>query len=322
MEAIRYVEAGRPELVEAPTPRPGRGQVLLKIEAVTTCPQWDLHLMEGESMAPGGVIEYPTPVGHPGHEAVGEVVELGDGVAKLAVGDRAALWQDQGAGRDGCYAQYVVADEANLLKVSKDLRAEQIASLELAMCIQVSFDQLLNVGPLEGKRFGVSGLGPAGLLGVQLARAFGAAEVIAFDPVEERRRLALQLGATAALDPMEEDAFPYDRFQAEKRLQVSIECTGLAASGQYLMQRTREAVALFGVLREEVNFGFFHWCGGLHLIGYGQQNRGAAERALARIETGRLRLDPLVTETLPLSDYLRGVEMLERKKAIKICFRP
>lgn len=321
MKAIQYQAAGKPELVEVPIPSPGVGQVLLKVQGVATCPQWDLHLMRGESMAPGGVIDYPTPSGHPGHEAVGTVAEIGAGVEDFTIGDRAALWQDQGAQRDGCYAEYVLADTANILKVPHDLDTQAIASLELAMCIQVTFDQILNIGPIEGKRFGVSGLGPAGLLAVQLAKAYGASEVVAFDPVASRRELALSLGADRALDPTEPDCFPHDRFNPG-RLALAVDCTGLGVSVNFLLKRTREVVALFGVLREEVGFGFFQWCGGLHLLGYGNQNRFAAERALQHIKSGALKLSPLISETLPLSEYRKGVELLKTQQAIKICFTP
>lgn len=321
MKAIRYQAAGQPEWVEVPEPQAAPGQVLLQVEAVTTCPQWDLHLMDGVSMAPGGAIEYPTPVGHPGHEAVGRVVARGDGAVRFSVGQRVALWRDQGPGRDGCYAQYVAADEAALLAVPEGLRAEQIASLELAMCLQVSFDQILKVKPIAGTRFGVSGLGPAGLVAVQLAAAYGAREVVAFDPVPARREAARELGAELCLDPLEAQSFPEDRF-SDAAIDVAVDCAGLGASVEYLMRRTRDAVACFGVLREEVRFGFFHWCRGLHLIGYGNQTKSAAERALAHVESGALHLDALVSETMPLSDYAAGVEKLRKREAIKVCFVP
>ncbi len=321
MKAIQYLEAGRPEWVETPVPQPGRGQILLEVLGVTTCPRWDLHLMDGVSMAPGGTIDYPTPIGHPGHEAVGNVVKLGDGVSKFSIGDCVALWRDQGAGRDGCYAEFVVADEGNLLKAPSDLMPEAIASLELAMCVEVSFAQILNIDSIEGKRFAVSGLGPAGLVAVQIAKAYGAEEVLAFDPVETRRNLALKLGADEALDPLDENSFPHDRFSPEA-LDLSIDCTGLPASVEYLMRRTRNVVALFGVLREPVRFGFQHWCRGLHLVGYGDQNLEAAEAALGHIVSGALNLASLVSFKLPLKDYKEGIALLRRKEAIKILFTP
>ena len=321
MKAIQYIEKGRPEIVELPIPQPGEGQVLVKISGVATCPQWDMHIMDGAPMAPGGKLEYPYTPGQPGHEATGKVVELGPGVTEFAAGDRVAFWQDQAGAKQGCYAEYVIAEAGNLLKVPRFLEPQEIASLELAMCVQVSFDQIQNVAPIEGKRFAVSGLGPAGLVAIQLAKAHGAGEVIAFDPVESRRQLGAELGADRALDPTDEDAFPHDRFSPEA-IDLAIDCVGFPASIEYLMGKTKDVVALFGVLREDVRFGFKQWCRGLHLVGYGTHNRGAAETALDLIVSGKLKLKPLISKTLPLESYAEGVALLQKREAIKVCFIP
>ncbi len=321
MKAIQYVEKGRPELIDLPQPEPGEGQILLKVEGVATCPHWDMHIMDGVSMVPGGKVEYPYMPGQPGHEAMGSVVEVGPGVEEFAVGDRAALWQDQVGATQGCYAEYVAADTGNLLAIPDSLAPEEIASLELAMCVQVSFDQIANIRDIEGSRFGVSGLGPAGLVAIQLAKAYGAAEVVAFDPVESRRGLAQMLGANRSLDPTQNGAFSSDRFSPEA-LDLAIDCTGLPVSVEYLMERTRDVVVLFGVLREDARFGFKHWCRALHLVGYGSHNKAAAEKALAQIVAGKLKLAPLITKTLPLERYADGVELLRQQKAVKVCFTP
>lgn len=321
MKAIQYIKKGRPEIINLPIPEPGKGQVLVKIEGVATCPHWDLHIMDGISMVPGGTVEYPYLPGQPGHEAMGEVVEVGSNVEPFSVGSKVAFWQDQAGAQQGCYAEYVVADIGNILEIPPTLEAEQIASLELAMCVQVSFDQILNVKAIEGTRFAVSGLGPAGLVAIQLAKAYGAKEVIAFDPTESRRELATSLGADNVLDPTDEDAFPHNRFSPEA-IDLAIDCTGLKVSVEYLMHRTVDVVSLFGVLRDNVDFGFTHWCRGLHLVGYGSHNKTAAETALAHIVEDRLKLDPLITTTLPLEEYAEGVELLRQQKAIKVCFTP
>ena len=321
MKVLQYLEKGRPEIIDLPVPAPGNGQVLLKIQGIATCPHWDLHIMDGISMVPGGTVEYPYTPGQPGHEAMGEIVEVGPGAEPFMIGNRVALWQDQAGATQGCYAEYVVADIENLLEIPSNLTPEQIASLELAMCVQVSFDQISNVKSIAGSRFAVSGLGPAGLVAIQLAKAYGAAEVIAFDPVESRRELATSLGADRALDPTDENAFPHNRFSPEA-IDLAVDCTGLKVSVEYLMHRTVDVVALFGVLRDNVDFGFTHWCRGLHLIGYGSHNKGAAETALAHIVAGHLRLDPLITTTLPLARYAEGVELLRQQQAIKVCFTP
>jgi len=319
MQALHYLDAGRPELIDVPSPEPGPGEILVKVEAVTTCPHWDLHLMAGEPMFPGHQLKFPYSVGQPGHEALGEVTAVGDGVTELTPGQRVVMWRDRGHNLPGCYAQYVVVTPEDALPVPSDLPGERLASLELAMCVQVSFGQLERLGLVEGREMAVGGLGPAGLVAVQIAKAMGAGKVTGVDPLVERRELALQVGADAAVDPGSAD-LPSDRGQANA-FDSAVDCTGLPASIQSLMDRTRSAVAIFGVLREEVAFGFRHWAG-LSLLGYERHNRPAAERALGHIVAGKLDLSPLVSAKLPLSQYAEGVAMLKDKRALKICFLP
>ena len=88
------------------------------------------------------------------------------------------------------------------------------------------------------------------------------------------------------------------------------------------MAHTAETVALFGVLRDDVRFGWSHWRRGLKLLGYERHNRAAAEQALQLVVQGQLDLSALATHTLPLSHYAEGVELLRTKAAIKVRFLP
>ncbi len=76
MKVLQYIEKGRPEIVDLPIPEPGEGQVLLKIEGIATCPHWDLHIMDGISMVPGGMVEYPYVRVMKTTGAMGEVVAM------------------------------------------------------------------------------------------------------------------------------------------------------------------------------------------------------------------------------------------------------
>jgi len=320
MKILQILEPDRAIWTDADTPEPMQGEVLVKVTGVTTCPHWDMHILGGKPMFPGMKLEYPYLLGQPGHEAVGEVAVVGDGVKNLKVGDRVAAWRDTGKPRQGFYAQYNTFHEDDLLKVPRYLKDEEIASLELAMCVEVSFQQLAVLGGIKGRRIGIAGLGPAGLLGVQMARAHGAAEVVGFDPMAERRDMAFELGAHLVLDPIN-DEWPISR--SEGALDDSIDMTGIPSSIEYLMDRTKRAVALFGVLREEVRFTSRQMFGpGLILMGYADHNKKAAETALQMIIDGNLKLAPLVTETMSFRDYSKGVDLLRQKKAIKILFDP
>lgn len=319
MKILQIMAPGAVAWREAPLPRPAPDQVLVKVLGVTTCPHWDLHVMAGDPMFPGRPLPYPYTPGQPGHEATGQVVALGAEVEGLAVGNHVAIWRDRGHDKQGCYAQYVAVHQQDVLRVGDDLAPQAIAPLELAMCVQVSFDRLFKLDAVMGKRFGVGGLGPAGLVAVQMAKAYGAREVVALDPLPERRALGQAVGADLVLAPHER-AFPPGRSGGEA-LDAAIDCTGLPASIQFLMDRTREAVAIFGVLRQQVAFGWEHWSG-LALLGYEPHNREAAKRALELVMRGQLDLTPLVTHTLPLTQYAHGVELLRSKEALKVCFLP
>ena len=320
MKLLQIEAPGRAVWQEAPVPVPAAGEVLVRILGVATCPHWDLHIFGGQPMFPGMKLEYPYLPGQPGHEAVGEVVALGPGVTTPRVGARVAVWRDTGRRPQGCYAQFNVLRAEDLLEVPATLAVADIASLELAMCVEVSFQQLAKFGGIAGRSLGLAGLGPAGLVAVQLARAHGATEIIGIDPVAERRALALTLGAHRAVAP---DAAAWPASRSVGALDDAIDLTGVPASIEFLMDRTRRCVTLFGVLREEVRFGTRHLFGpGLMLAGYGEHNRAAAETALHFISEGKLRLAPLMTHALPFSRYGEGVELLRTKQAIKVLFDP
>lgn len=318
---LLHIEApGRAVWREAPMPEPGAGEVLVKIIGVTTCPHWDLHLMDGIPMFPDRPLTYPYTPGEPGHEAMGEIVALGDGVADFTVGMKVAAWRDPGGRRQGCYAEYAALEAAHLLPIPDTLAPAQIAALELAMCVQGSLNQLREIGGVQDRHVAVAGLGPAGLIAVQMARAYGAARITAIDPLPQRRALALNGGADEAVAP-DAASLPQHR-TAPEAFYTALDTTGLKVSIEALMQRTRRAVAIFGVLRETVDFGPAHWWGGFSLMGYGTHTREQAEQALDLILAGRLDLTPLVTHHLPLTAYAEGVALLRRKEAVKVLFYP
>ncbi|MBC7807302.1 MAG: alcohol dehydrogenase catalytic domain-containing protein [Akkermansiaceae bacterium] len=297
---------------EVSIPEPGPGEILLKIEAVTTCPQWDLHLRHNSPMFPGHQFHYPYTPGQPGHEATGTVAAIGRGVTDLAVGQRVSTWRDPGHKRPGCYAQFIVHKAENVIPVPPNLPAEATAPVELAMCVGASFLMQKTMGVLENRRFAVVGLGPAGLIAAQMARAEGASEVIGFDLSEKRRRTGILLGLDAAFDP---GAYP-----DAAKFDTAIDCVGAKTSVEWLMDRTEDVVALFGVQRESYNFAPRHYR--LRLCGYPGHSRAAAEYAVRLIMEGKLDLRPLVTHHLPLESYAEAIDLLERQDAIKVCLWP
>jgi threonine dehydrogenase-like Zn-dependent dehydrogenase len=311
----------KPVWREVAMPQPGPGEVLVRVMGVATCPHWDLHLFDGRPMHDGHELEYPLRAGHPGHEAMGEIAELGEGVTALAIGDRVAAWRSNLGSSDGFYRQFTSFPAELLLKVPPGLGPADVASLELAMCVESAFGKLAEIGGVRGRRVGVAGLGPGGLVAVQLALAHGAQVVVGIDPMEARRELARSLGASEVCAP-DSDQWRASRSDA-LALDMAIDCTGRSDAVEFLLARTKAAVALFGVLREPVRYSpELMWGPGVSLLGYGDHTRDLGERALGFVASRKLRLDVLMTRTLPLRRYADAVEMLRRHEAIKVLFDP
>jgi len=327
MTALQYQAPGQVAFLRTAVPPPGEDEVLVKILGIATCNHWDLHMMHGEPMFKGSPLKYPARIGAPGHEAAGEIVALGPHVRGWTVGTRVASW---GPGSHdvpfGAYAEYNIWAVDSFFAMPSTMQVAAAAPLELAMSVQVVFNRLLEWDLIEGRRFAVSGLGPAGLIALQMAKAYGAREVIGIEPDTSRHELARQLGADDTIVP-DVDRFPPDRY-APTSFDSAIDCTpNVPRSIEYLLDHTREAVALMGVLRDDVRYSGRHWAG-LSLIGYGSRgpgggrNRETGAKAWQLVLEGKLNLAPLLTHHLPLSAYSQGVALLESRQALKVLFVP
>jgi len=201
---------------DAPIPSPKPDEVLIQVEACGVCHS-DLHVADGDQPALKAVTKARLI---PGHEVVGTVVEKGNAVNHLKVGDRVGVaWLHASCGQceqcleglenlcrkavitgvmvDGGYAEYMCARASHVIPIPKVLSSVEAAPL---FCAGVTVYRALkhaNAGP--GKRVAVVGVGGLGHLAVQVAKAFGA-EVIALDLDESKLALARELGASLALN--------------------------------------------------------------------------------------------------------------------------
>lgn len=208
------------ELIEIPTPEPGEGQVLVRIEASGLC-HTDIHAARGDWPVK------PVPPFVPGHEGVGIIERLGAGVAQHAVGDRVAIpwlghacgtceycitgWEtlcesqlNTGYAVDGGHAEFAVADARYVVAVPAGIDPAEAAPLT---CAGVTTYKAVKVGGVTpGDRVAIFGIGGLGHLAQQYAQIFGG-ETIAVDITEEKLALAKQLGAAhvvnaATTDPV------------------------------------------------------------------------------------------------------------------------
>ncbi|TJZ59049.1 NAD(P)-dependent alcohol dehydrogenase [Streptomyces piniterrae] len=203
------------EIQERPVPRPGPGQVLVRIEAVGICGS-DVHYYEHGRIA-DFVVRSPMVLGH---EPGGTVVALGPGARRHQPGQLVSVEPGVPCGTcaqcrrgrynlcpdvsfyatppvDGALCEYVAVDENFAHPVPDRLTAEAAALLE-PLSVGVWASRKGRVTP--GSRVLVTGAGPIGLVAAQTARAFGATEVVVSDIAPHRLDLARQLGATATVD--------------------------------------------------------------------------------------------------------------------------
>ncbi|WP_343614556.1 NAD(P)-dependent alcohol dehydrogenase [Novosphingobium sp.] len=193
--------------VEREKPRPGFGEVLLKTRMVALNNR-DVQVLEGRYGAKKPDDRIPLS------EGVGEVVELGEGVAGLAVGDRGvfahfANWidgafalshfgTDYGMTHDGWLAQYIRVPAAALVKVPETLSDEQVAPL--ASSALTAWHAVVEVGQVKASDTVLAlGTGGVAIWALQIAKAHGA-RVIITSSSDEKLELARKLGANITIN--------------------------------------------------------------------------------------------------------------------------
>lgn len=239
-ERMRASVMDRPMSVsiqDRPTPAPGPGDVLVQVRAVGVCGS-DVHWYT-EGRIGSTVVAAPLVLGH---EASGHVVALGEGVTGDLMGQRVSIepgvpcrrCQQCHRGRynlcpnmrfmatppiDGAFAEYVVMP-ADFVYPVPDSVSDDAAALLEPLSVGIWSNQQGGVGP--GSRVLITGAGPIGLVALQVARAFGAGEVLVSDISPERLAVAEGFGGTPV------DARTADLSDAA--VDTVLECSGAPAA--------------------------------------------------------------------------------------------
>lgn len=173
-----------------------------------------IGMRNGVDKAEDAAPKYPRTVGY---SAAGIVTAVGSDVTDIEVGDRVvAFW--------GKHKKDITLKRKNVIKIPKEVSSQE-ASLTLISTFPLA---AIRKTHLEiGESAMVMGLGILGIFAVQELKAAGAYPVIAVDPIQERRELALKLGADYALDPMEESFYEKAKELSDGGVNVCIEVTGL-----------------------------------------------------------------------------------------------
>ncbi len=328
------------ELVERPLPRPGRGEVLLRVDAASICGT-DHHLFEWDEWAADNLV----PPRILGHELAGTVEALGAGVTRVKEGDLVGVeshiadWTCTQCRRgdahlcrnlrvigvhvDGGFAERVVIPETNAIE-SNGLDPAVVALQEpMGNAVHAAF-----VEPIEGRSVLVTGCGPIGLCAVGIAKAAGASLVIATDTEPYRLELARTMGADLALDatdPATEERI--GEATGGDGVEVVLEMSGAPrALEQALRVTTRGGrISLLGIFSEAVAMELSDQVimQGIRLHGiYGRRMYDTWERTQALLRSGALDVSPIITHRLDLAEWPTAFELIASRHAGKVVLRP
>jgi threonine 3-dehydrogenase len=319
-----------------PQPTPGPGEVLLRMRAASICGT-DHHLFTWDGWAAENLV----PPRVLGHELAGTVIATGGGVTRVREGDLVGVeshlfdWTCSQCRRgdmhlcrnlrvigvhvDGGFAEYVAVPEANAIE-SNGLDPAVVALQEpMGNAVHAAF-----VSPIEGRSVLVTGCGPIGLCAVAIARASGAALVIATDTEAYRLGLARTMGADLALDATDPGtADMISGATGGDGVEVVLEMSGAGpALAQALQVVTRGgSISLLGIFGEppQIDLSEFVIMKGLRLHGiYGRRIYDTWERTQSLLRSGSLDVTPIITHRLDMADWQQGFDLVASRHAGKV----
>ena len=315
-------------------------EVLVRNKACGVCGT-DVHIYHGEA----GSAEVTPPIVL-GHEFAGIVEDVGAEVTVVKPGDHVTLDPNMYCGKcmpcrmgnkqncehlfalgvnvNGGCAEYAVCPDTQCFKVSENIPFEEAAMAEPLACVIHGIDQA-DIRP--GQTVLVVGGGMIGLLMVQMAKLSGASTVILSEPVEMRRKIGMEIGANAAIDPIHEDISARIReISGRDGADVVIECVGKPFAVEQAIQAAGAhakivlfsvpavdatvSLPLFEIFRKELQI-----CGS-------RINPDTHQRAVNLINSGKLELAKLITHRYGLENLEDAIHMQMGSESIKVVVCP
>ncbi|WP_447978230.1 L-threonine 3-dehydrogenase [Candidatus Nitrospira bockiana] len=344
---MRAVVKARPEpglvLQQMPDPRPGEGEVLVRVKATSLCGT-DAHIYRWDEWAQGRI----RPPRILGHELCGEVAELGPGVTTVAVGDYVAAeshltcgvcfqcrtgqahvcrnYRILGVDLDGSYAEYVALPERVLWKTAREIPPE-------LACLQEPLGNAVYAALAEdvaGRSVFISGCGPTGLFASAVARTAGASVIIASDVSEYRLGLAKQMRADHVLNAKTESpesiAAAIREITAGEGVDAALEMSGDPTALHVAFRAVKNGgrVTLFGIPTGPVCFDLPNEIIFKGIRVYGVTGRRLFDTwyRLSGLFKAGLDIRPVVTHTFPLAEFKHGFDLITSGRCGKVVLIP
>jgi alcohol dehydrogenase len=336
---------------EVPRPHAGAGEAVIRITLTTICGT-DLHIVRGEyPVRPGLVI---------GHEPVGVIEELSDGVTGYKIGDRvlvgaitpcgqcraclSAQWAQCGHGEgveaiggwrfgntiNGAQAEYLLVPyaQANLAKIPDELTDEQVVLL--ADIASTGFRGAESGNVRLGDSVVVFAQGPIGLCATAGAKLMGASLIIGVESDPTRTAMARKMGADVVLNQKEVDVISEVKRLTGGGADVAIEALGLQETFENSLRCLRPGGTLssLGVYSGKLQVPYDAFAAGIGdykivttLCPGGKERM---RRLMNLVQSGRFDPTPLITHRFSLDNIVEAYEMFAERRdgVLKIAVRP
>lgn len=329
------------ELAQVPVPRPKTGEALVRVKAASICGT-DVHIYAWNEWAQSRI----RPPLIFGHELAGEVVEVGEGVTRVKVGDFVSaethivcgecylcLTGQQhictnlailGVDVDGIFAEYAAIPAQNLWICDPRIPADWASVQEpMGNAVHTALS-----GEVAGKTVAVFGCGPIGLMSIGVCLACGADTVYGVDINPYRLRLAREMGAAVAIDAGEENPVEV-LMEATGRegVDVFLEMSGApsALSQGLAALRFGGRASLLGLpagpVEVDVTDGIVFKGATVHGIS-GRKMWDTWYTVSSLLRTKKVDLAPLITHNFPLERYAEGFRLMLDGQCGKVILTP
>lgn len=336
MKAAIFEDIGILTIKNVPKPNLEKADdVIIKVKLCGVCGT-DVHILSD----PPGYIATPNTI--LGHELVGTIDQIGEGVTSVKVGDLVVCNPNDycgicdycknnlpnfcenikamGIDVDGGFAEFVRTSEKVVYKINQDIDPAEAAFAEPLACL-LNGTQKIKVQP--GESVTVIGAGTIGLMFVQMMKAAGASPIIVSEISETRRKFALDNGADYVINPLEDDVAKIVKQKTDFGSDYTIDVVGSQLTTCIDSTRRGGTVLLFGVNAQaipEVQQSKITQ-NEIRIQGTWLAN-ATFSKAVEVIESGVLDLKKLVTHVLPLDETQKGIDLLSKGEGVEILIDP
>jgi threonine dehydrogenase-like Zn-dependent dehydrogenase len=351
MKANIFHEPNNIHVEEVPRPGAGAGEAVIKITLTTICGT-DIHILRGEYPVKRGLVI--------GHEPVGVIEEIGEGITGYEIGDRvlvgaitpcgqcraclSAQWAQCGHGEgveaiggwrfgntiNGAQAEYLLVPyaQANLAKIPDDLSDEQVVLL--ADIASTGFSGAESANIRIGDTVVVFAQGPIGLCSTAGAKMMGASFIIGIESDPVRMKMSKRMGADVVLDPRQCDVVAEVKKLTGGGADVAIEALGLQETFENCLRCLRAGGTLssLGVYSGKLKLPYDAFAAGIGdykivttLCPGGKERM---RRLMSMVQSKRFDPTPLLTHSFKLEDIVAAYELFgsRRDGVLKVAIRP